>query len=57
MHYGKILFYIFSILWELGVVIQQVYWMIDGNYSFTAFIWGLIEIWFPYLIYKAIMED
>ena len=57
MHYGKILFYIFSILWELGVVIQQVCWIIDGNYSFTAFIWGLIEIWFPYLIYKAIMED
>lgn len=57
MHYGKILFYIFSILWELGVVIQQVYWMIDGNYNFTAFIWGLIEIWFPYLIYKAITED
>lgn len=57
MHYGKILFYIFSILWELGVVIQQICWIIDGNYNFTAFIWGLIEIWFPYLIYKAIVED
>lgn len=57
MHYKKILFYIFSILWELGVVIQQVCWIIDGNYSFTAFIWGLIEILFPYLIYKAIAED
>lgn len=57
MHYGKILFYIFSILWELGVIIQQVCWILDGNYNFIAFIWGLIEIWFPYLIYKTIAED
>ena len=57
MDYKKVLFCTISAIWELLVLVQQVYWIIDGNYSFIAFIWGLIEIWFPYLIYKAIAED
>ena len=57
MHYGKILFYIFSIVWEIGVAVQQIYWIIDGHYSFTAFIWAIMEATFPYIIYKSAMED
>lgn len=57
MHYGKILFYIFSIVWEIGVAIQQICWIIDGHYSFTAFIWAIMEAMFPYIIYKSAMED
>ena len=57
MHYGKILFYIFSIIWEIGVAIQQICWIIDGNYSLMAFIWAIMEAMFPYIIYKLAMED
>ena len=57
MHYGKILFYIFSIIWEIGVAIQQIYWIIDGHYSFLNFIWAIMEAIFPYIIYKSLKED
>lgn len=57
MHYGKILFYISSIIWEIGVAIQQIYWIIDGHYSFTTFIWAIIAAMFPYIIYKSIVKD
>ena len=57
MHYGKILFYISSIIWEIGVAIQQIYWIINGHYSFTTFIWAIIATMFPYIIYKSIVKD
>ena len=57
MHYRKILFYIFSIIWEIGVAIQQICWIIDEHYSFQAFIWAIMEAMFPYIIYKLAMED
>ena len=57
MHYRKILFYIFSIIWEIGVAVQQICWIIDGNYSFMAFIWAIMEAILPYIIYKLAMED
>ena len=57
MHYGKILFYISSIIWEIGVAVQQICWIIDGHYSFTTFIWAIIEAMFPYIIYKSAIED
>ena len=57
MHYKKILFYIFSIIWEIGVAVQQICWIIDGNYSFMAFIWAITEAILPYIIYKLAMED
>ena len=57
MNYGKNLFYISSIIWEIGVAVQQIYWIIDGHYSFTAFILTIIEAIFPYIIYKLAMED
>ena len=57
MHYGKILFYIFSIIWEIGVAVQQIYWIIDGHYSFTTFILIIMEAIFPYIIYKLATED
>ena len=57
MHYRKILFYIFSIIWETGVAVQQICWIIDGNYNFMAFIWTITEAILPYIIYKLAMED
>ena len=57
MHYRKILFYIFSIIWEIGVAVQQICWIIDGNYSFMAFIWAIMEAILPYIIYKLAIED
>ena len=57
MHYGKNLFYIFSIIWEIGVAIQQIYWIIDRHYSLATFIWAIMEAMFPYIIYKSTMEN
>ena len=57
MHYGKILFCISSIIWEIGVAIQQIYWIINEHYSFTTFIWTIIAAIFPYIIYKSAIKD
>lgn len=57
MHYEKILFCIFSIIWEIGVAVQQIYWITEEHYSFTAFILTIIEAIFPYIIYKLATED
>ena len=57
MYYRKILFYIFSIIWEIGVAVQQICWIIGGNYSFMAFIWAIMGAILPYIIYKLAIED
>lgn len=57
MHYEKILFCIFSIIWEIGVAVQQIYWITEEHYSLTAFILIIIEAIFPYIIYKLATED
>ena len=57
MNYGKNLFYIFSIIWEIGVAIQQICWIIDKHYSLATFIWAIIAAMFPYIIYKSIMKN
>ena len=57
MNYGKNLFYIFSIIWEIGVAVQQIYWIIDRHYSLATFIWAIIAAIFPYIIYKSIVKD
>ena len=57
MNYGKNLFYIFSIIWEIVVAIQQICWIIDRHYSLATFIWAIIAAMFPYIIYKSIMKN
>ena len=57
MHYGKNLFYIFSIIWEIGVAVQQICWIIYRHYSLATFIWAIIAAMFPYIIYKSIIKD
>lgn len=57
MNYKKLLFYTISVIWELLVLVQQVYWIINENYSFIAFILGVPELLTPYFIYKVIKED
>ena len=54
MNYEKILFYIFILVWGLVIVIQHICWILHENYNFVTFIWGLIELSIPYLIYKTI---
>ena len=56
MNYKKILLSIFAIIWTVGVIAQQIYWVSIGNYNTTSFIWAIIELSFPYLIFKAV-ED
>ena len=57
MNYGKNLFYISSIIWEIGVAIQYIYWIINGHYSLATFIWTIIAAIFPYIIYKSAIKD
>lgn len=57
MKYKKLLFYTISVIWELLVLVQQVYWIINENYSFTAFILGVLELLTPYFLYKIAKKD
>ena len=57
MNYKKLLFYTISVIWELLVLVQQVYWIINENYSFIAFILGVLELLTPYFLYKIAKKD
>ena len=55
MNYKKILLSIFAIIWTVGVLVQQIYW-ISTSYNIVSFIIAMIEMSLPYIIFK-IMED
>ena len=57
MNYKRLLFYTISVIWELLVLVQQIYWIINENYSFIAFILGVLELLTPYFLYKIAKED
>lgn len=57
MNYKKLLFYTISVIWGLFVLVQQIYWIIDVNYSFIAFILGVLELLTLYFLYKIAKED
>lgn len=57
MDLKKILFSIFAIIWTIGVIAQQTYWISIGSYSIVAFIWALIELGLLYIIFKMIEEN
>ena len=57
MDYKKLLFYTISVIWELLILVKQICWIMDENYSLVAFIWGVISSLIPYFIYKAVKED
>ena len=57
MDLKKILLSIFAILWTIGVMGQQIYWISNGGYNIIAAAWALIELSLPYLIFNAIKED
>lgn len=57
MNYKRHLFYTISVIWELLILIQQVYWIINKDYRFIDIIWGLLMLLLPYFIYKTIKED
>lgn len=57
MNYKRRLFYTISVIWELLILIQQVYWIINKDYRFIDIIWGLPMLLLPYFIYKTIKED
>lgn len=57
MNYKKLLFYTISVIWELLVLVQQVSWIINENYSFIAFILGVQDLLTPYFLYKLAKED
>lgn len=56
MNYKKILLNIFAGIWIAGVIVQQICWISTGSYNADSFIWAIIELSFPYLIFK-VMED
>ena len=55
MNYKKILLSVFAIIWTVGVLVQQIYW-ISTSYNIVSFIIAMIEMSLPYIIFK-IMED
>ena len=55
MNYKKILLSIFAIIWTVGVLVQQIYW-ISTSYNIVSFIIAIIEMSLPYIIFKT-MED
>ena len=57
MNYKKLLFYTISVIWGLFVLVQQIYWIMNENYSFRAFILGVLELLTPYFLYKIAKED
>ena len=57
MDLKKILLGIFAILWTIGVIAQQIYWISNGGYNIIAATWTLIELSLPYLLFNAIKED
>ena len=57
MDYMKLLLYTISVIWELLILVQQVCWIMNKNYNFVAFIWGVAALLIPYFIYKVIKED
>ena len=56
MDYKKLLFSVFAIIWTVGVLAQQIYWISINSYNITAFIIAIVEISLPYIIFKM-MED
>lgn len=52
MNYKKILLSIIYALWIGFITAQQIFWIIEDRYNFLAFVWYLIMLVFPYLIYK-----
>lgn len=57
MNYKKLLFYTISVIWEVLVLVQQIYWIMTENYSFIAFILGVPELLTPYFLYKIAKAD
>ena len=57
MNYKRLLFYTISVIWELLVLVQQIYWIMTENYSLIAFILGVLELLTPYFLYKIAKED
>ena len=56
MDYKKLLFSVFAIIWTVGVLAQQIYWISTNSYNIAAFIIAIMEISLPYIIFKM-MED
>ena len=56
MDLKKILLSIFTLLWTIGVIAQQIYWISTNSYNIAAFIIAIIEISLPYIVFKM-MED
>lgn len=57
MDLKKIFLSIFAILWTIGVIAQQIYWISNSGYNIITATWALIELSLPYLIFNAIKED
>ena len=57
MKYKKILLVILAILCTVGVIAQQIYCTLIGNYNSAALSWVLIELGLIYIITKEIDKD
>ena len=56
MDYKKLLFSVFTSIWAVGILAQQIYWISTNSYNIAAFIIAIIEISLPYIVFKM-MED
>lgn len=56
MNPKKLFFFLCSILWTAGILLQQICWMRNG-YNIFSFVIALIELSMPYLVYNVLNNE
>ena len=56
MNPEKLFFFLCSILWTAGILLQQICWMRNG-YNIFSFVIALIELSMPYLVYNVLNNE
>lgn len=57
MKYKNIFLIVFAIIWTIGLIIEQLYWISIGNYRITTFLLGLCMLSLPFILYKTLKDD
>ena len=57
MKYKNIFLIVFAIIWTIGLIIEQLYWISVGNYSITTFLLSLCMLSLPFILYKTLKDD
>ena len=57
MKYKNIFLIVFAIIWTIGLIIEQLYWISIGNYRITTFLLSLCMLSLPFILYKTLKDD